>query len=56
MTAKLAMVDVSKRFERRGQAVVAIEGLDISIAPGEFVTIVGPSGCGKTTQIGRAHV
>lgn len=51
MTAKLAMVDVSKRFERRGQAVVAIEGLDISIAPGEFVTIVGPSGCGKTTLL-----
>ena len=54
MTAKLAMVDVSKRFERRGQAVVAIEGLDISIAPGEFVTIVGPSGCGKTTLLRMA--
>lgn len=54
MTAKLAMVDVSKRFELRGQAVVAIEGLDISIAAGEFVTIVGPSGCGKTTLLRMA--
>ena len=48
------MVDVCKRFERRGQAVVAIEGLDISIAAGEFVTIVGPSGCGKTTLLRMA--
>jgi len=51
MTAKLAMVNVTKRFERQGQTVVAIEGLDLHIDAGEFVTIVGPSGCGKTTLL-----
>jgi NitT/TauT family transport system ATP-binding protein len=33
--------------ERRN--VTAIQGLDIEVAPGEFLTLLGPSGCGKST-------
>jgi polar amino acid transport system ATP-binding protein len=37
--------DVVKRF---GDNVV-LDGLDFTVAPGEFVTLIGPSGSGKTT-------
>jgi len=30
---------------------VALDGIDLDVADGEFVSIVGPSGCGKTTLL-----
>lgn len=29
----------------------AVDGVDLSISPGEFFTLLGPSGCGKTTLL-----
>ncbi|MEI5583705.1 MULTISPECIES: ABC transporter ATP-binding protein [unclassified Agromyces] len=40
---------VDKVFETRTGQVHALEAIDLSIAPGEFVSLIGPSGCGKST-------
>jgi NitT/TauT family transport system ATP-binding protein len=46
---KMEVRGVSKTFHARGGEIVALEKCDLSIAKGEFVTVVGPSGCGKST-------
>lgn len=33
------------------EAVAALRSVDLTIAPGEFVSVEGPSGCGKTTLL-----
>jgi len=51
MSAGLATRALSKRFPARdgGEPVRALEGVEMKIGSGEFVSIVGPSGCGKST-------
>jgi NitT/TauT family transport system ATP-binding protein len=34
-----------------GGSLVAVEGFQLQVQKGEFVTIVGPSGCGKSTML-----
>ena len=45
--------DVSFVYGRDDDEVLALEGLTLSVAEGEFVAVVGPSGCGKSTLMGR---
>lgn len=40
---------VSYEDSRTGRLTEAVRGVDLDIAPGEFVSIVGLSGCGKST-------
>ena len=49
--AAVAIQDLSMEFVSRGQRLLALQNIDLDIAPGEFFVIVGPSGCGKTTLL-----
>jgi NitT/TauT family transport system ATP-binding protein len=42
---------VSVSYGRRNDVVQAVSDVDLTIADGEFVSIVGPSGCGKSTLL-----
>ena len=45
----ISIVAVGQRFRLKGGVITALDGLDLSVADGEFVSVVGPSGCGKST-------
>src|SRR5271170_4619453 len=46
----MARVDLH-RLTKRFNNLTAVDDLEISIADGEFVTLLGPSGCGKSTAL-----
>ncbi len=48
MSASQPLISVRNLWKYYGRAPV-LENLNISVQPGEFVTIIGASGCGKTT-------
>ncbi|MBQ8088908.1 MAG: ABC transporter ATP-binding protein [Clostridia bacterium] len=52
-TKGVELKHISKIYKdpKTGKDFYAVHDVDLSIAPGSFVTLLGPSGCGKTTTL-----
>jgi len=50
-TGELVLRDVEKSFGVGENRVTAVDHINLTVKPGEFVTLLGPSGCGKTTTL-----
>src|SRR5690242_15114212 len=46
---KVELAGVGKTFVTRDREVQALQPVDLTVDPHEFVALVGPSGCGKST-------
>ncbi|WAB81663.1 ABC transporter ATP-binding protein [Microcella daejeonensis] len=47
----VSVTAVDKVFSTKAGEVTALTGIDLAVAPGEFVSLIGPSGCGKSTLL-----
>ncbi|GLK44915.1 MULTISPECIES: ABC transporter ATP-binding protein [Novosphingobium] len=50
-TGAVRITGLSKRYAMSGKSMTVLDDINLSIRPGEFVSIVGPSGCGKSTLL-----
>ncbi len=47
----LNLKNISQKFKTKGEDLIALKDISLSVRQGEFVTFIGPSGCGKSTLL-----
>jgi putative ABC transport system ATP-binding protein len=47
----IELIDICKVFRNKDVETKALSNINLSIADGEFVSIMGPSGCGKSSLL-----
>ena len=47
----LRTVELHRHFSLGDLVVRAVDGIDVTVEEGEFVSVMGPSGCGKSTLL-----
>jgi iron(III) transport system ATP-binding protein len=50
-TTRPAFAVQARGLRRHFGEVIAVDGVDLDVLPGEMMTVLGPSGCGKTTML-----
>ena len=48
---KIELEGIHKTFFVNGNALPVLQGVDLRVYQGEFVSLIGPSGCGKSTLL-----
>ena len=50
MSISLELRGICREYVKDNESFLAVDNVNLTVNPGEFLTFLGPSGCGKTTN------